>query len=52
MLHIGEINRLFLDAQLIHKAGNATGDYHGQMNVTNFEKWVVENLFLTFHLSQ
>lgn len=29
---------------LIFKAGKATGDYHGQMNSTNFQKWVEEKL--------
>jgi hypothetical protein len=29
---------------LVYKAGAATGDYHGQMNGTNFEKWVHEML--------
>ena len=32
------------DAALIYKAGSTVGDYHGQMNGTNFEKWVREKL--------
>jgi len=28
----------FLHAHLIYKAGLEAGDYHGQMNATNFEK--------------
>lgn len=32
-------------ASLIFKSGSSTaGDYHGQMNSTKFEKWVVEKL--------
>jgi hypothetical protein len=29
-------SRLFL----MYKAGTTTGDYHGQMNSGNFEKWI------------
>jgi hypothetical protein len=32
------------NAVLVYKAGVATGDYHGQKNGTNFEKWVHEML--------
>ncbi|XP_046684397.1 uncharacterized protein LOC124370150 [Homalodisca vitripennis] len=32
------------DCNLIFKAGRATGDYHGQMNGVNFERWVHEKL--------
>jgi hypothetical protein len=32
----------FSIAQLLCKAGAATGDYHGQMNSTNFETWINE----------
>jgi hypothetical protein len=28
----------------MYKAGSATGDYDGQMNATNFEKWVHEKV--------
>jgi hypothetical protein len=31
------------NAQLVFKAVCIMGDYHGQMNSANFEKWVVEN---------
>ncbi|KAJ4431632.1 hypothetical protein ANN_20231 [Periplaneta americana] len=31
-------------AELIYKAGSTTGDYHGQMNSGNFQKWVVNQL--------
>jgi hypothetical protein len=36
-------------AELIYKAGSASGDYHGQMNSINFEKWVTEKLLLNLH---
>jgi hypothetical protein len=39
MLQVGGIN-----AQLVFRPGSSTGDYHGQMNSANFEKWVVEKL--------
>jgi transposase len=28
----------------VYKAGKATGDYYGQMNSDNFEKWVNEKV--------
>jgi hypothetical protein len=28
------------DPELVYKAGTATGDYHGQMNSSKFQKWV------------
>lgn len=34
----------FFLVQNIYKAGSAMGDYHGQMNAANFEKWVVKKL--------
>jgi hypothetical protein len=30
--------------QLIYEAGSVIGDYHGQMNCTNFKKWMQEKL--------
>lgn len=33
-------------AMLIFRAGKAKGDYHGQMNGVNFEKWVEEKLLV------
>jgi hypothetical protein len=44
MLHVGGINGFLPNAALIYMAGSATGDYHGQMNAENFEKWAVEKL--------
>lgn len=42
--HLGSENGFLNNAELIFKAGNSTGDYHGQMNSTNFEKWVCEKV--------
>jgi hypothetical protein len=44
MLHVGGNNGFLPNAALIYKAGSATGDYHGQMNAVNSEKWAVEKL--------
>jgi hypothetical protein len=44
MLHVGGINGFVPNSHLVYRAGSATGDYHGQMNSANFEKWVVEKL--------
>jgi hypothetical protein len=44
LLHAGGENGFLQNAMLVYKAGAATGDYHGQMNGTNFEKWVHEML--------
>jgi hypothetical protein len=44
MLHVGENNGFLPNAELIHRAGSATGDYHGQINAAKFEKWVVEKM--------
>ena len=38
----------FLRAHLIYKARSKTGDYHGQMNATNFEKWGAKKLTSDF----
>ena len=38
----------FLCAHLIYKAGLEAGDYHGQMNATNFEKWEAKKLTSNF----
>ncbi|KAJ4437060.1 hypothetical protein ANN_17195 [Periplaneta americana] len=44
VVHLGGINGFVEGCELIYKAGTATGDYHGQMNSNNFEKWVVEKV--------
>jgi hypothetical protein len=44
MLHVRGINGFLPNAELIYKAVSAKGDYHGQMNAANFEKWAVEKL--------
>jgi hypothetical protein len=38
VVHIGSKNGFLEGAELIFKAGTASGDYHGQMNSQNFEK--------------
>jgi hypothetical protein len=38
VVHISSKNRFLESAELIFKAGTASGDYHGQMNSINFEK--------------
>ena len=42
--HAGSKDGFVPNADLVFKAGCATGDYHGQMNNENFEKWVREKL--------
>lgn len=32
------------NAHLVFKAGQCSGDYHGQMNRENFTKWLTEKL--------
>jgi hypothetical protein len=44
LLHARSENGFVHNAMLVYKAGAATGDYHGQMNGTNLEKWVHEML--------
>ena len=38
----------FLRAHLIYKARSKAGDYHGQMNATNFMKWGAKKLTSNF----
>ncbi|CAH2097973.1 unnamed protein product [Euphydryas editha] len=45
LVHAGSRHGFLDGAKLLFKAGTATGDYHGQMNSTNFEKWVT-NMFI------
>ena len=40
VVHAGSVNGFVENALLAYKAGSASGDYHGQMNGDNFEKWV------------
>ena len=44
VLLAGSENGSVPNSQLIYKAGSTTGDYHGQMNHINFERWVNEKL--------
>lgn len=45
VVHAGSVNGFVENAALIFRAGTATGDYHGQMNKDNFERWLFTNLF-------
>ena len=38
----------FLHAHLIYKAGLEAGDYHGQMNATNFKNWRAKKITSNF----
>jgi hypothetical protein len=44
LLHARSENGFLDNAMLVYKAGAAGGDYHRQMNRTNFEKWFHEKL--------
>ncbi|CAH2099013.1 unnamed protein product [Euphydryas editha] len=44
LVHVGSRSGFLDGAKLLFKAGTVTGDYHGQMNSVNFEKWVNEML--------
>ncbi|GBM10194.1 hypothetical protein AVEN_258789-1 [Araneus ventricosus] len=44
IVHAGSSTGFIPDAQLVYKASNKSGDYHGQMNYKNFEKWLLEKL--------
>jgi hypothetical protein len=48
MVHVGSSAGFLKYAELVYKAGTATGDYHRQMNSSSFEKWVRDKLLLTF----
>ena len=50
MLHVGELVNFFLCAHLIYKTGLEAGDYHGQMNSIDFEKWGSKKLTSNFPL--
>ncbi|XP_049779793.1 uncharacterized protein LOC126176676 [Schistocerca cancellata] len=40
VVNIGSKDGFLPNAQLVYKAGCATGDYHGQMNYENFSNWI------------
>jgi transposase len=40
VVHLGGSCGFFEGCELVCKAGKATGDYHGQINSDNLEKWV------------
>ncbi|KAF8782117.1 hypothetical protein HNY73_012444 [Argiope bruennichi] len=48
IVHAGSSTGFIPGAQLIYKASTKTGDYHGQMNYENFEKWVLEKTHSKF----
>nr|XP_012143884.1 PREDICTED: uncharacterized protein LOC105662865 [Megachile rotundata] len=44
IVHAGGEDGFVNGAELIFKANSTTGDYHGQMNSENFEKWLTQKL--------
>jgi hypothetical protein len=44
ILCVGGINRFPPNADLVYKGECATGDYYDQMNISDFEKWVLDKL--------
>ena len=44
IVHAGSKDGFVENAALVFKAGQCTGDYHGQMNKENFIKWLTEKL--------
>lgn len=38
-VHVGSRGEFLNGAKLLFKASTTSGDYHGQMNSVNFEKW-------------
>lgn len=44
VVHAGSESGFVPGAALVFRSGLATGDYHGQMNRDNFEKWLLEKL--------
>nr|XP_034194883.1 uncharacterized protein LOC117611096 [Osmia lignaria] len=44
IIHAGGNNGFVPNAGSIFKSRSTTGDYHGQMNTANFEKWITEKL--------
>ena len=45
MVHRGSVQGFVKKAEFVFRTGTNTGDYHGHMNATNFEKWLTESLF-------
>lgn len=44
IVHAGTQDGFLNGSLLIFKAGKSSGDYHGQMNAENFQKWISEML--------
>jgi hypothetical protein len=42
MVHTHSSNGILEGAGLVLKAGTASGNYHGQINAKNFDKWLNE----------
>jgi hypothetical protein len=40
VVHTSPSNGFLEGAELVFRAGTASGDYHGQMNADNIEKWL------------
>lgn len=51
IVHAGKKNELVEGAVLIFKSRSTTGDYHGQMNAENFDKWFQEKLLSNIPLN-
>jgi hypothetical protein len=50
VVHLGGSGGFVKGCDLVHKAGKATGGYHGQMNSDNFEKWVSDKVIPNWQL--
>ncbi|KAJ8910153.1 hypothetical protein NQ315_007482 [Exocentrus adspersus] len=44
VVHAGNENGFVPNAELVFRSGLVSRDYHGQMNKTNFQKWLTERL--------
>ncbi|VEN61907.1 unnamed protein product [Callosobruchus maculatus] len=44
VVHAGSMEGFVKGAELVFQAGTTTGDYHGQMNKQNFERWLTRQL--------
>lgn len=51
IIHAGGENGFVPNALLMWKSHEITGDYHHQMNQTNYEKWVREKLIPNLRLN-
>lgn len=44
IVHIGSRNGFLTGGLLMYRSGTTSGDYHGEMNAINFEKWLSERV--------